>query len=154
MANVSESLHAESGGAGHGDAHPQFFAHQFDTPAQQFSAARRRRGEDQAHARIWNSSSNVQIAMRPLAHVVPAALAQILRAQPLSDGKVDFAWRTVVGPALARVTHVKLDGRVLLVDTAGALWSREIMRQSPVILKRLQAFLGQHTVDAIEVRRA
>jgi predicted nucleic acid-binding Zn ribbon protein len=92
--------------------------------------------------------------MRPLQHVIPGALVDILRAQPLSDGKVTFAWRAVVGPALERVTSVKLEGRVLLVDTAGALWSREIMRSSPVILKRLQAFLGPNTLEKIEVRRA
>jgi predicted nucleic acid-binding Zn ribbon protein len=92
--------------------------------------------------------------MRPLQHALPGALTEILRAQPLSDGKVTFAWQAAVGPALERVTAVKLEGRVLLVDTAGALWAREIMRSSPVILKRLQAFLGPDTVDTIEVRRA
>ena len=92
--------------------------------------------------------------MHPLQHALPGALTEILRSQPLSDGKVTFAWRAVVGPALERVTSVKLENRVLLVDTAGALWSREIMRSSPVILKRLQAFLGPDTIDKIEVRRA
>jgi Dna[CI] antecedent DciA-like protein len=92
--------------------------------------------------------------MRPLSHLVPAAIAEILRSAPLSDGKVTFAWRTAVGPSLERVTAVKLEGRVLLVDTAGALWSREIQRSAPMILKRLQAFLGAATVEKIEVRRA
>jgi hypothetical protein len=92
--------------------------------------------------------------MRQLSQAVPAALAEILRAAPLSDGKVTFAWNAAVGPALERVTSVKLEGRVLLVDTAGALWSREIMRSSPVILGRLQALLGAGTVEKIEVRRA
>ena len=73
---------------------------------------------------------------------------------PLSDGKVTFAWGTAVGPALERVTSVKLEGRVLLVDTAGVLWSREITRSSNIILKRLQAFLGPDAVEKIEVRRA
>jgi len=57
--------------------------------------------------------------MRPLSHAVPAALAEILRAAPLSDGKVSFAWRMAVGPALERVTSVKLEQRVLIVETAG-----------------------------------
>ena len=92
--------------------------------------------------------------MRQLSHAVPSALAEILRTAPLSDGKVTFAWNAAVGPALERVTAVKLEGRVLLVDTAGALWSREIVRSSPVILERLQAFLGAGTVEKIEVRRA
>jgi hypothetical protein len=92
--------------------------------------------------------------MHPLAHALPGALAEILQAAPLSDGKVRFAWSAAVGPALDRVTGVRLIGRVLVVDTAGALWSREIMRSSPVILRRLQALLGSTTVDKIEVRRA
>jgi hypothetical protein len=92
--------------------------------------------------------------MRPLSHAVPAAIAGLLRAAPLSDGKVSFAWRAAVGPALERVTAVKLEGRVLLVDTAGAQWSREIMRSSSVILERLQGFLGAAVVERIEVRRA
>ena len=92
--------------------------------------------------------------MRPLAHGLPGALTELLNAAPISDGKVTFAWGAAVGPALERVTAVKLEGRVLLVETASAQWSREIMRSSPVILKRLHAFLGANTVERIEVRRA
>jgi predicted nucleic acid-binding Zn ribbon protein len=99
-------------------------------------------------------NSKFQIAMRPLAQAVPGALIELLKGAPLSDGKVTCAWRAAVGPALERVTAVKLEGRVLLVDTASAQWSREIMRSSPVILKRLQGFLGAAVVERIEVRRA
>ena len=91
---------------------------------------------------------------RPLAHAVPGAVIELLRAAPLSDGKVGFAWRTAVGPGLERVTAVKLEGRVLIVDTPGVLWAREIARSSGVILKRMQELLGADTVDRIEVRRA
>lgn len=90
--------------------------------------------------------------MRPIAHVVPAALMQLLRTAPLSDGKVDFAWRTAVGPALERATAVKLDSGVLVVETTSAQWAQEIRRSSHVILDRLQALLGQDTVARIEVR--
>jgi hypothetical protein len=91
--------------------------------------------------------------MRHLAHAIPGALTELIKAAPLSDGKVTFAWNAAVGPALERVTAVKLQGRVLLVDTVGALWSREIERSTPMILKRLQALLGPATVEKIEVRR-
>jgi hypothetical protein len=91
--------------------------------------------------------------MRSLAQVLPGALIGPLKAAPLSDGKVSFAWRASVGPAIERVTAVKLEGRVLHVETAGAQWSREIMRSSPVILERLRGFLGAGTVERIEVRR-
>jgi Dna[CI] antecedent DciA-like protein len=92
--------------------------------------------------------------MHPLSHAVPAALAEILRAAPLSDGKVSFAWRAAVGPALDRVTNIKLEQRLLIVETASPQWSREIMRSSGMILKRLQALLGAGVVEKIEVRRA
>jgi len=92
--------------------------------------------------------------MRPIAHAVPGALTELLKAAPLSDGKVAFAWNAAVGPALGRVTAVKLANRTLLVETPGAQWSREIMRSSPVILARMQRLLGADAVDAIEVRRA
>jgi len=92
--------------------------------------------------------------MRPIAQAVPGALVELLKAAPLSDGKVAFAWRAAVGPALERVTAVKLEGRVLLVDTPSPQWSREIRRSAPVILKRLERYLGAGIVDTIEVRRA
>lgn len=90
--------------------------------------------------------------MRPIAHVVPAALMELLRTAPLSDGKVTFAWRAAVGPALERATAVKLESGVLIVETTSAQWAQEIRRSSNVILDRLQAFLGKDTVARIEVR--
>ena len=93
-------------------------------------------------------------SMRPLHDGMPGALIELLRGSPLSDGKVTFAWKAAVGPAIERVTHVKLERRVLLVETPSAQWSKEVMRSSPVILKRLQSLLGVDVVKRIEVRRA
>ena len=92
--------------------------------------------------------------MRPLTFALPGALAQLLRGTPLSDGKVGFAWRAAVGPALERATKVKLERRVLIVETSSIQWSREVMRSSPVILERLKTLLGADAIDRIEVRRA
>jgi hypothetical protein len=92
--------------------------------------------------------------MRAISHVIPSALLTLLRDAPLSNGKVGFAWRAAVGPAVERATQVKLEQRVLIVETSSPQWSREIMRSSPVILKRLQEFLGADAVERIEVRRA
>ncbi|MBI3491459.1 MAG: DUF721 domain-containing protein [Acidobacteria bacterium] len=90
--------------------------------------------------------------MRPLQHAVPGALLELLRAAPLSDGKVSFAWRTAVGPALARVTAAKLAHGVLIVETSSAQWSREIQRSSRVILGRLHPMLGPDAIHRLEVR--
>ena len=96
----------------------------------------------------------VEFTVHPLSHGMPGALIELLRGSPLSDGKVTFAWTAAVGPAIERVTHVKLERRILLVETASAQWSREVMRSSPMILKRLESLLGADAVDRIEVRRA
>jgi predicted nucleic acid-binding Zn ribbon protein len=91
--------------------------------------------------------------MQPISHALPGALVELLRGSPTSDGKVTFAWRAAVGPAIARVTHVKLERKVLLVETASGQWSKEVMRSSPIILKRLESLLGVDTVIRIEVCR-
>ena len=83
---------------------------------------------------------------------MPGALAELLRGAPLSDGKVNFAWRAAVGSAVERVTAVRLDGRVLLVEAATSQWAREITRSSGVILTRLQTLLGHDAVERIAVR--
>ena len=83
---------------------------------------------------------------------MPGALVEIMRAAPLSGGKVNFAWRSAVGSAVERVTSVRLEGRVLLVEAVNAAWAREVIRSSPVIIARLQTLLGQDTVAAITVR--
>jgi hypothetical protein len=76
----------------------------------------------------------------------------MLRGAPLSDGKVDFAWKIAVGPALERATAIKLDGDVLIVEVTTDQWGREITRSSGLILARLQALLGDETVAHIQVR--
>jgi predicted nucleic acid-binding Zn ribbon protein len=90
--------------------------------------------------------------MRPLAHAVPGAVASLLRDAPLSDGKVAFAWKVAVGPAMERATAIKLDGTVLIVDVPNVQWAREIRRSSGVILSRLGTLLGRDTVTEIRVR--
>ncbi len=91
-------------------------------------------------------------SMRPLAHVVPSALVYLLRHAPTSQGKVELAWSAAVGRALQRVTQVKMEGNILVVEATTAQWVREITRASPIILQRLQQYLGESTVAGIDVR--
>jgi predicted nucleic acid-binding Zn ribbon protein len=90
--------------------------------------------------------------MRPLHDSVPGVLSQILRKAPLSPGKVDFAWRAAVGPALARISTVHLEEHILYVEAADKQWVRELERSSQIILQRLRALLGQTIVASIKVR--
>jgi len=84
---------------------------------------------------------------------MPRAVAELLRDAPLSQGKVEFAWNTSVGPAVGRSTSVKLEGTALLVDAVSAQWAREVKRSSGTILSRLNSLLGSGVVTKIVVRR-
>ena len=90
--------------------------------------------------------------MRPLSQAVPGAVADLLRNAPLSDGKVAFAWKVAVGPAMERATAIKLEGTVLIVEPVNVQWGREIKRSTGVILSRLGTLLGRDTVTDIKVR--
>jgi predicted nucleic acid-binding Zn ribbon protein len=90
--------------------------------------------------------------MQPIAQEMPRAIAASVRQAPLSPGKVEFAWRSAVGTALARASAVRLEGTVLLVDAQSAQWASAIMRSSPIILSRLQAVLGPDAVHEIRLR--
>lgn len=82
--------------------------------------------------------------------VIPAVLAEVIRKAPLSPEKVAFAWRTVVGAAVDRMTKVRLDPEgVLHVTAADAQWSREVKRSSRLIMARLTPLLGAGVVKRI-----
>jgi hypothetical protein len=90
--------------------------------------------------------------MNPLAAVVPGAIVALLRDAPLSAGKVTFAWNAAVGPAVQRATSVHLENGVLMVDASSPQWAREVLRSTPIILRRLRQLLGETTVVSITVR--
>lgn len=83
--------------------------------------------------------------------LIPAVLAEVVRKAPLCAEKVEFAWRSAVGPALDRVTTVRLDDRgVLHVRAADAHWAREVKRSSRLIKSRLETMLGAGVVRRID----
>jgi hypothetical protein len=82
-------------------------------------------------------------ASRLLATVLPALLARA----PLTADKVDFAWRTAVGSAMARATRVQLlESGTLLVRVDHPNWRREVEGAFPIILPRLKPLLGPDAV--------
>lgn len=89
--------------------------------------------------------------MVPVRRVMPDALAAVLRKAPLSPEKVSFAWRTSVGPAVARATTVSLDGSTLRVSARDAQWRREIEHSASLIRARLDALLGTGIVQGLDV---
>jgi predicted nucleic acid-binding Zn ribbon protein len=75
--------------------------------------------------------------------VLPDMLAAIVRRQPMSPAKVDFAWRTSVGPAIARATTVRLrDDGALVVRLTDARWKAELNRGRTLLRERLGLLLG------------
>jgi hypothetical protein len=90
--------------------------------------------------------------VQPLAQAIPQALAELLRETPMSPGKVEFVWKTVVGPAMERGTSIHLEGRKLLVEARTAAWAREVSRSSHLILKRMERLLGPNVVQELIVR--
>lgn len=91
--------------------------------------------------------------MQQLGQVLPRVLSEVVRHAPLSAGKVDFAWKSAVGPAIGRASAVLLEDGVLLVDTQSAQWASAIQGSSRIILSRLQALLGDDVVREIRLRR-
>jgi hypothetical protein len=89
----------------------------------------------------------------PVRQVVPDAVAEIIRRAPLSPEKVAFAWRSVVGPAIAQATTVSWgDDGVLRVKTRDAAWRREVERSAALIRSRLETLLGEQVVRYIDVK--
>jgi predicted nucleic acid-binding Zn ribbon protein len=89
--------------------------------------------------------------MVPAHTTIPRVLAEVLRKAPLCPEKVAFAWRAAVGPAVARVTTVSLDGEgVLHVASPDRHWATEVRRSSKLIVARLEGLLGAGTVRKIK----
>ncbi len=91
--------------------------------------------------------------MIPVREVAPRAVTTLLRDQPLTTAKVQFAWRASVGPAMARATAVNLaaDG-TLHVAAEGHHWRTETARSIAVIRRRLRELLGRGVVKRITVK--
>jgi predicted nucleic acid-binding Zn ribbon protein len=91
--------------------------------------------------------------MDSLHAVVPRALATLFRQGPMSQGKLEVAWRMAVGDALTRVTTVRLQNEgTVEVHTADQRWTKELKRSSSMILTRLIGLLGPDSVRRIVVK--
>ena len=89
--------------------------------------------------------------MKSIQQFSAGVLAEIIRRQPRSPARTAFVWQLAVGPALARVTTVTLDGTVLMVRCPDQRWTKEIVRAKAVVLSRMQQFLGPEAVTALRV---
>ena len=90
--------------------------------------------------------------MRSIQTFAGGVLAEVVRRQPPSPARTTFAWQLAVGPALARMTSVELEGTTLRVTAIDARWLKEIERARAVILPKLQSLLGAEAVIRISTR--
>lgn len=89
--------------------------------------------------------------MQAFQSFAPAVLAEIIRRQPPSKERTDFAWAVAVGPALARATTVELRNRNIIVCARDVQWARELERARDTILPRLRLLLGPDTVKGLYI---
>lgn len=80
-----------------------------------------------------------------------SVLAEAIKRQPLSPGKVALAWQMAAGPQLARASHVDIDRDVgscltLTVRARDQRWAAEIDRVRPLLTDRLARLLGKETL--------
>ena len=89
--------------------------------------------------------------MEPIQNLLLPTVAALLKPVPLSDEKVQCAWRMAVGAGLAKVTQATLGttGRLRVVLDDGR-WQAELSRSRALILERLQRVLGAETVIGID----
>ena len=90
--------------------------------------------------------------MRSIQTFAGGVLAEVVRRQPASPARTTFAWQLAVGPALARMTSVELEGTTLRVNATDARWLKEIERARAIILQKLQHVLGPEAVTKISTR--
>lgn len=91
--------------------------------------------------------------MDSLQTVLPRALVELFRHGPMSQGKLEAAWRVAVGDALSRAGKIRLqpDGSVE-VQAVDQRWQRELKRSSNMILSKLNSLLGAQAVTRLHVK--
>lgn len=90
--------------------------------------------------------------MEALQSLLPGTVRRLLRQGPLSQEKLEFAWRLAVGGAIDRVTSVRVSGEAgVEVIVADAGWRKEIRRSQGEILGKLRALLGTEAVRELRV---
>jgi hypothetical protein len=85
--------------------------------------------------------------------VIQGVVANLFRQGPLSQAKLQAAWRIAVGDALNRVSEVRLrDDGLVEIYAVDPRWQRELKRSSPLIFDRLNALLGPDAVKRLAVK--
>jgi predicted nucleic acid-binding Zn ribbon protein len=89
--------------------------------------------------------------MIPVQDFSTSVLAQIVRRQPQSPARTNFAWQLAVGQAVARATTIQLKDGVLTVRAVDRRWLREIDPMRATVLEKLQQLLGKDQIARIDL---
>ena len=96
--------------------------------------------------------SSVAVARRDfqsLRSLLPGLLGKVARESGRAR-HLQPLWREAVGETIARAARpVALEGRTLVVAVPTQQWARELERQAPEILGRLQQSLGKDVVSSM-----
>jgi predicted nucleic acid-binding Zn ribbon protein len=90
--------------------------------------------------------------MIPLQSFSSGVIAEIVRRQPASKDRTNFAWQLAVGQALARATTVELSDGVLTVRALDRRWIHEIERARENVIRKMQQILGPDEITRIATR--
>jgi hypothetical protein len=87
-------------------------------------------------------------SMKGVSQMGAAVLAEALRNQPLTPGKLALAWQLAAGPQLARAAQAELGagGRIRL-RARDARWRQELRRSESVLRSRLAALLNMQELE-------
>jgi predicted nucleic acid-binding Zn ribbon protein len=91
--------------------------------------------------------------MIPLQSFSSGVIAEIVRRQPASKERTNFAWQLAVGQAIARATTVNLSDGVLKVRALDRRWLQEIERARASVMQKMQHILGDDQVTRIDTIR-
>jgi hypothetical protein len=91
--------------------------------------------------------------MDALHSVLPRILPALFRQGPMSQAKLEAAWRIAVGEVLNRVSrvHLRPEG-VIEVQADDQRWRLELKHSSGLISSRLVSLLGAESVKRLEVK--
>src|ERR1051325_9781987 len=99
----------------------------------------------------WDGNVTLE-NMDQLQTIAPRVLTELLHQGPMSQGKLEVAWRAAVGDALNRVTSVRLQpGGLVEVLPADPRWTPALKRSSSMILTRLKGLVGDANITHIAV---
>ncbi|HEY8210485.1 MAG TPA: DUF721 domain-containing protein [Myxococcaceae bacterium] len=96
-----------------------------------------------------SSAVVAQRDLQSLRSLLPGVLGKVARESGRAR-HLQPLWREAVGETIARSSRpVSLEGRTLVVSVPTAEWARELERQAPEIVARLQQRLGQDVVTSL-----